>query len=161
MLRWSLGMFSNNKSGDMKRTSHHRGTWGQSTFILQRNLHSGFVLFYTFPWECPSVGASGTHRSCPLMSGHSGGSRKGKTQQAQGPKILNPSPLQSQSTAVHLDPDLPKNKLISGLTIYLIYTRTAFSLSTFYLVWQDLIFLSDPSDPTLCWATLHCRNCSS
>lgn len=65
-----------------------------------------------------------------------------------------------------MDTDLPKNQLISGLTIYLIYTKTPlFSLSTFYLVWEDLIFLVSkerhPSDTTLCWAILLCKDRSS
>lgn len=83
-----------------------------------------------------------------------------------GPKILNSNPLRSQSTVVHLFPDLPKNQLISGLTIYLIYTRTPFfSLSTFYLVWQDLILLVSKerhlSDTALCWAMLLFKDCST
>ena len=64
-------------------------------------------------------------------------------------KILKSNPLQSQSTVVHLDPDLPKHKLTrltAGLTeeVYSnVHQIPFFSLSTnapFYLVLQDLIF---------------------
>lgn len=158
-------MFNKNKSGSEENTPA-KGHFRTEHFYPSEEAELRIcVVLHLSLWMPQCWGQWHTQILSPRVWIHRWKVRRENTT-GTGPKIVNSNPLWSQSTVVHTDTDLPKNQLISGLTIYLIYTKTpSFSLSTFYLVWEDLIFLVSkerhPSDTTLCWAILLRKDRSS